>query len=224
MASKILFLVSAVVISLILPCSHVLGNERDSFNAQPDQTLYFQSTPSDLGGYLMNTNISSGKGLALHTNFLRNVNFTSPYLATNFTFQNITIAMYHEKILTYSMYNSFSVTLCFIDQDGLHEENFGSAIMDVGSNETLLTLNFITELYGRERLFVKVEFWGIFYVYWGNSTYPSGISYQGTAVFVPEFPSFLILPLIMITTLLGVIVYRKRTLKIERPVQITETN
>jgi parallel beta-helix repeat protein len=36
---------------------------------------------------------------------------------------------------------------------------------------------------------------------------------------IPEFPSFLILPLFMIATLLAVIIYKKRTVNIERLVQ-----
>jgi hypothetical protein len=41
---------------------------------------------------------------------------------------------------------------------------------------------------------------------------------------VPEFPSFLILAMFMIATVLAVVIYKKRTVKIERLVQIRKTS
>lgn len=41
------------------------------------------------------------------------------------------------------------------------------------------------------------------------------VQWNGT-LWIPEFPSSLILPLFMIATLLAVVIYKKRTLKIER--------
>jgi len=55
---------------------------------------------------------------------------------------------------------------------------------------------------------------GLFSVYWERQNllpcqkYTFGVSFPKE--YIPEFPSFLILPLFMITTLLAVIVYRRK--------------
>jgi hypothetical protein len=46
--------------------------------------------------------------------------------------------------------------------------------------------------------------------YWRNSTYPSRISYEGRAIFIPEFQRILFVPLFMMTTLLAIIVFKRR--------------
>jgi hypothetical protein len=209
-STKILFLVSVIMISLVLPCFRVLGNERDSFNAQSDQTLYFQ-TSTYYSWYYMNTTMSNGQIMNTDTSF---VDFISPYLAESFTFQTITITLYHEEVLERGSYY-LTVTLDFYDTHEMpHEVTSSVQTMNIGSTVTSLTEDFNTLLLTGERLIVEVNVFNTLglglQIYWGNSTYPSQISYQGTAVFVPEFKSLLILPIFMIATLLAVIIYRKR--------------
>jgi len=215
----ILFLVSVIVISSILSCSRVLGNEGDSLNAQSDQTLYFQPAYSDIYGYLMNTSMPSGQGISQQIPSFSYIYFISPHLAQKFTFQAITTTIYHEEILARGTY-TLSLTLGFFDVNAMpHTVTSNGETMDVGSKVTSLTTNFNTLLLEQERLFVEVSVSNSLMlslqIYWGNSTYPSQVSYQGTAVFVPEFPSFLILPIFMIATLLAVVIYKKRIVKWE---------
>jgi len=209
--------VSVIVILPILSCSSVFGNERDSFNAQSDQTLYFQTIFSDYwSGYywwLMNTSMPSGQASPLYiTN-----NFISPHLAQSFAFQTITTTIYHEEVLAGRGTYTLTIILGFIDANGMeHVVTFDSATMDAGSTVTSLTTTFNTLLLEQERLYVQVSVSSSLslnlQLYWGNSTYPSRISYQGTAVFVPEFPSFIFIPIFMIATLLAVIFYKRRLL------------
>ena len=205
--TKILFLVSVIVISSILSCSYVRGD--DSLNVQSDQTLYFQTTNSDHGWLLMNTSMPSGQGISQQTP----IYFESPRLAQRFTFQAITATIYHEEILARGTYTLF-VYLSLVDSNGVQHfvtSNFQS--MSVGAKVTSLTTNFNTLLLEQEELFVEVMVLNTLgfslQVYWGNSTYPSQLSYQGTAVYVPEFPLIFILPLFMIATLLAIVFYSR---------------
>jgi hypothetical protein len=217
-STKILLLVSVIVILSILSCSRALGNGRDSFNAQSDEILYFQSTPSYLG-YLMNTSTPTGQGMSLQV--FSYVYFISPPLAQRFTFQTIGIVMFYEEILQRGTY-TLNVTFGFFDVDGTpHDVASNSSSLYIGSTSIALNVSFNTLVLEQERLFAKVgasnSLMLSLRVYWGNSSdYPSRIDYNGTAVFapeVPEFQSFLILPIFMIATLLTVIVYRRKHLE-----------
>lgn len=66
-------------------------------NSQEDQTLYFQTM---LSGYydtwLMNTSMPSGEGRSQHPS---NLYFVSPLLAKRFTFETISVTLYHDEVL-----------------------------------------------------------------------------------------------------------------------------
>jgi len=57
------------------------------------------------------------------------------------------------------------------------------------------------------------------YLYFTYNHSTKTVHVQGTSV-IPEFPSFLVLPLFMIATLLAVIAYRRR--KVRREAKISE--
>jgi hypothetical protein len=212
--TRILFLVSVIAISSILSCGRVLGEERDLLNVESDQTLYFQPTHSDyMYMWLMNTSMPSGQGISQQ--IISAEYFVSPCLAQRFTFQTITTVIYHEGILGGRGTNSLFVFFGFVDANGLqHLVASNSTTMGAGTKVSSLTIAFNMLVLEQERLYFSLSVLNSLglakpYIYWGNSTYPSQISYIGSAVYVPEFPSFLIPPLFIIATLLTTIVFRR---------------
>jgi len=161
----------------------------------------------------MNINMSSGQATSKTLNF--GLAFVSPPLAEQFTFPYyVGITIYHEQVLRRDNF-FLDWTLGWISTSGVQVDyNSDSYTMDYDANFSTISAHFDATLLTGERLFVTLGLTttrgSTLNMYWGNSLFPSGVSYQGTAVYIPEFPSFLTLPLFMIATLLTVIVYKRK--------------
>jgi len=161
----------------------------------------------------MNTSVPSGPGMSQQPVLQ---NFASPPLAQEFTYQTITTEIYHEKVPTDRGIFTLTITVGFLDTTGggFYPVNSSETTLAPDSEVNSLFIKYDHKLLEDEYLCIRIHITNtIGYpldIYWGNSTYPSRISYDGTAFYVPEFPSFLILPLFMTATLLAVIVYRRK--------------
>jgi hypothetical protein len=212
----VVFLVLSIIGLTI--CYSSASDSKYFANAQLDQVLYFQSQSSDYNiyynkTYVMNINISNGQATSKTLNF--GLAFVSPPLAEQFTFPYyVGITIYHEKVLHRGDFTLYW-TLGWISTTGA-QVSYSSDFytMDYDTTSTTISAHFDATLLKGERLFVTLSLTNslgsYLYMYWGNSSFPSGISYQGNAVYIPEFPLFLLLPLFMIATLLAVIVYRRK--------------
>ena len=211
----------------IFPTSASAGNKVSANVQYQYETLYFQSqmielTPYYLGNnskysaWGMTTKTPSGQVTSGALNF--GLLFVSPPLAERFTFQRVSITVYHEEALSGRDDYYLDWKMGAINTDGV-EVVYGSDSysMDWGSKvSTIGAWGFadVTLLKG-ERVFVRLTLdtarGSYMQMYWGNSSFSSGISYVGTAVYdVPEFPSLLLFPTLMIATLLAVIVFKRR--------------
>jgi hypothetical protein len=211
---KAILLVSVIIGLPLLSCSAVLGNSNNSIEALQDQILYFQSTEADYLRWLMNTSMPSGQGISEPTT-PNNLAFVSPPLVQEFTYQTVTATIYHEEVPSDRGTFTLWVTLGFIDTSGnRHPVKWNTKSLASGSTVDSVSINLDTKLLEGERLLAEILVMNTLSLWlnicWGNSTHSSQVSYEGTAVYVPEFPSFLVLPLFMITTLLAVIFFRRK--------------
>jgi hypothetical protein len=190
---KAVVLVSFMIAFSVLSCSLVFGSSNNSLNAQEDQTLYFQPTWSGVTG-LMNANMPTGQ--AMTSNLEYTISFASEPLPQDFTFQTITTTVYHEEIPTGRGEFDLGIFLGFVSTDGTtHIVNTNSKTLASGSTVDSISTNFNTKVLQGERLWVEIYETDTYLLglnmYYGNSTYPSQISYGGT-VFVPPAHTLMI--------------------------------
>lgn len=185
------------------------------FSAPADETLYFQTYTTILGLAAMDKSIQNPAQQAIQDS--ANRGFISQPLAEDFFFQTVNVTVYHEAVPsnhgTFKMY----ATLYAHNASG-----YAYWSSDVSASETQLApgsrvdsvlICVGLQLLKEDRISVYVgpinngADTGLD-MYWGNSTYPSSISYSGTAYYIPEFPSTLLFFIIIAETSLALVVHK----------------
>lgn len=217
-----MFFVILSMTPLTLFCVATSEDSKYSANAQNQyETLYFQSQMTELTRYYldnskytawtMNTDTSSGQ--VMHSTLNFGLLFVSPPLAEQFTFQGVGIKVYHQEALSGRDNYFLDWTIGAIDASGV-KVDYGSGYytMNWGSNVSMIDawrFSDVTLLKG-ERLFIRLSLetssGSCIDMYWGNSSFPSQVSYNGTAVYaIPEFPLPLLFPMLMMAALLALV-------------------
>lgn len=135
------------------------------------------------------------------------ITFTSPALVSSFTYGIINVTVCHTLIAEADKVQ-LHIYIGYYDASGYHIHNVQiSGYLDVGSTSTTISVIDVMQLQAGQRLFVRAYLTPSDYsVFWGDTLHPTRVSYEGSGPYVPEFPSLLLLPLVITTTLLAVIV------------------
>jgi len=203
---SILALLQALLFSI--PITISIENLGEFHPFSQDQTLYFNAEEIDLldhgGAFLMDTTLNSGTMKESNK-----AEFVSLPLASNFTFSNLTVIVYHTLISSdgYQLW----IKAGWLDiQNQSHVAHLDYENLEVGTQVTLHP--FAVDCCGIE-VSEGQRFWlelqtssSDVNFFWGNLAHGSGVSYNGTASFIPELPSFLVLPILMLFTLVAVII------------------
>jgi hypothetical protein len=221
---RILVMVSVIVIVSIIASAVVklqskqsspqLSSIKQSSSQQVSGTLYFQANASDWGTGNFAMTSQSPNGTTQKEDMWHHPDYfiSEPFLS-GINLSQITVTLYHEIVSNNLGEQNISVEISLIDSVG-NVQLFWSGNVEcpVNSRVSSVTTDFTpqVELFSNERLQVEITVTTVWAYdwYWGSQEYPSNLSYSGVGV--PEFSSILILPLFMITTLLAVIIYRKR--------------
>jgi len=176
-----------------------------SYLVSQDQTLYFQTEEIDLGdfgkAFLMDTT-PIDEGVMKETN---QAEFVSLPLASHFTFSNGTITVYH-TLVPVEGYQLWIKVGWLDDQNQSHVPHLSYENLEVGTQVT--SHSFAVQCCGvgvseGQRFWLELQTSSSdISLFWGDPTHDSRVSYNGTASFIPEFPSFLILPMLMLFTLI----------------------
>jgi len=146
--------------------------------------LYLQSTASDWGdgNFAMDKNLLYGEqksnDMWHHPN-----NFISPPLKQNFKITELTFSLYHKIVPSDGTY--FLIELMFIDVNGEVQTICEKSVTSIeNSRTTSYTISFYSnppQLLTGERLYfrIKVATGKAWDWYWGDSSYPSHITYKG---------------------------------------------
>ena len=210
---SILALLQALLFSI--PTTISIENLGEFHPFSQDQTLYFNRKEIDLWGhgvaFLMDTTLNSGTMKEANK-----AEFVSLPLANNFTFSNLIITVYHTLISS----DGYLVLIKagWLDiQNQSHVSHLDYENLEVGTEVTLH--QFAVDCCGIEvsegqRFWLELQTSSSDISFsWGNLAHDSGVSYNGTASFVPELPPFLVLPILMLLTLVAVIL-RVRSFRI----------
>jgi hypothetical protein len=156
--------------------------------------LYLQSTASDWGdgNFAMSQNLLYGEqksnDMWHHPN-----NFISPPLRQNFKVTELTFTLYHKIVPSDGTY--FLIECMFIDVNGEVQTICEKSVTSIeNSRTTSYTISFYSnppQLLTNERLYlrIKVATGKAWDWYWGDSSYPSHITYKGVPRY-EEIPIF----------------------------------
>lgn len=186
------------------------------YSLQEKQTLYFTIDEITLGSanntFLMDTSPPSGET----PRESQEATFVSLPLAAYFEFTNLTITVHHTNITSTNY--PLHIEVGWLDPTNeSHTSHEDYKILEIGT--TVASFSFATECCGinvfeQNRLWthIRAEGEGL-HIIWGGIEHDSRVSFDGTAHFVPEFPSIIILPIFMTLTLLTALILRKRKRK-----------
>lgn len=209
------------IISLLAYCLASTDHDH-SVNAQQEQALYFQSESSDYyyiyynRTFAMNTNMPSSQ--SINWSLSSGLAFVSPPLTEQFTFPYyVGITIYHEQV-PHRGSEILLWTLGWITATGQQVAySSDSYTMKYDTTSTTISAHFDAVLLKGERLFVELSLdqysSSSLDMYWGNSSFLSRVSYQGSALYVPEFPTLLPFAMFIPATLISIIVYKKKGMK-----------
>jgi hypothetical protein len=148
--------------------------------------LYFQSITSDWGNgnYVLSQSFSSGEGKS-NDMWHHPDNFISPPLKQNFAINTIIVTIYHQIMSADG--SNLKVEFMFIDSIG-QVQTIATKFLQSTENSrvTSSTASFLNlHLLKNERFYVRVTVTTPFAWdwYWGNSAYPSHITYEG----IPQY-------------------------------------
>ncbi|MGA2309800.1 MAG: hypothetical protein ABSG57_09680 [Candidatus Bathyarchaeia archaeon] len=212
----------AIVLLTINLC--LLSCVNFGFSAPADETLYFQTytsiLPNGLELQAMNKSIQNPAQQANYSS--ANRGFISQPLAEDFIFQTVNVTVYHDAVPSgpgnFTMYATLDAANASGDAYWFSDQ-YGTQLAP-GSRVDSVLINVAVQLFEGDSISVYVgpidngNDIGLD-MYWGNSTYPSSISYAGTAYYnyIPEFPSTLLLFIIIADTSLALIVCKSHAKK-----------
>jgi hypothetical protein len=195
--------------------SLALADQNESFKVftpQTDETLYFQLTK------IANLTSPAGEVCLMDTKFPPDLPFywgwTWPFfaslpLASPFTFKNINVTVYHQAV---SPPAKVTVGIGWYDAKGkIHyfANNSKECTGGIGNSTVSLDVNLSLETGQRLMVWVRVGTENSSCpILFGTEDFPSKIQYEGTASYIPELATELILPLFLTTTLVTVLLKR----------------
>lgn len=204
-----------LLLSIETACSaeRVNGNRSGQFvPLLQRQTLYFRIYEVDVGSegnaFLMNASSLNGET----PRESQQASFVSLPLAGNFKFTNLTVIMHHTNVTTPNC--SLSIEVGWLDVSNQsyksHQDYRELALDTVVSSFSFATQCCGMNIFEQQRLWIHVEAEGEgLYLIWGDMAHDSRVTYDGTAYFIPEFPSIFILLILMALTLLTALISRK---------------
>lgn len=215
-----LFIIITVSTLLIRPLFAVEDEKFEPF-ASADDVLHFQTT--QLSG--INSSIESNYGLRLMNKnpppwspfvsyILGYAFFTSLPLAYDFTFENVNITAIHASASS-STYMEAGVG--WFDFNGnAHFFLNNTKLLTAGATLSFVNFSISMDLHSGERFMVFVRiFSGQTYMqfYYGDEDHDSNVRYDGTAIYVPEFPKEFIFPMFLSITVLSILLKKKRLVR-----------
>ena len=183
-------------------------------NAVDNHTLYFRAILS-ADGYRMTTD-----NLTVLSEFAtgQQIVFITPELNQSYLFSGGVVTVYHENIV-YAGEPFLLDVMVFMENNGI-DTKLGNATATVYDG-TLSNVSCYFDpvvIQKGERISIQINIFnqqdGFVTLHWGDLTHPSRITCEGVAEYIPEFPSWTLLPLFLVTTLI-VTIYRKRINKIK---------
>ena len=208
---SILVLLLALFFSILMAVN--FGNTQEFHSFSLDQTLHFQTEEVDLGDYgrafLMDT-APVNVGVMETASQVRLVSLP---LASNFTFSNVTITVYHTLIPVDGY--QLQIKAGWLDiQNQSHVSHFDYENLEVGAQVTSHSFAVYCcgiEVSEGERFWLELQTnHSDINIFWGDLTHDSRVSYDGAASFIPEFSSILVLPLLMLLALIAVAQGRRK--------------
>lgn len=196
----------SLALFLSIPTTISIENLGEFYPFSQDQILYFKAEEIDFldhgGAFLMDT-VPVNSGAMEEAN---EAEFVSLPLASNFTFSNLTITVYHTLILdSYQL----EIKVGWLDlQNQSHVSHFSFENLEVGTQVT--SHSFAVDCCGitvseGQRFWLELQISSSdINFFWGDLAHGSRVSYNGNASFIPEFPSFLVLPILMLFALIAV--------------------
>jgi hypothetical protein len=197
----------------LIPMSVSLENSEVCYSVSEDQILYFQGEEVDLGdhgrAFLLTTDHVNG-GVMEEAHQAR---FVSLPLVSNFTFLNLTVTVYHASIPSTGYQLLIKVGwLDLLNQS--HGSHFDYENLEVGAQ--VISHSFAVDCCGikvseGQRLWLELQTSSPdIKFFWGEPAHNSRVAYNGIASFIPEFPSFLVLPILMVFSLIAVVLRKKK--------------
>jgi hypothetical protein len=181
--------------------------------------LFLRTTQDNAGPYFhdvydLGPDLEDGGNGQAHTSSFFDLYFMTIPLASEFFLPNATLTVYHER--NPSSQSNLTAIICRYNATQQEEPGPGtmsSKAMDINSTVDSLTFDLNLQLLKGDRILVWVL--GVWSGgsrldwYWGNNTYPSRLSYPGTAQYIPEYQAALFIPMLIMGTLVAAILYTR---------------